>query len=242
MKVTDYDRVFIIGDIHGWHHPFRILLDAINPGPNDKIITLGDYVDRGPENPRVLETLISLWKSGLLIPLRGNHDQGMMEASLSEEQLLSWKYILQGESTLRSYGITTDTLAEFKAKIPEEHIHFLKNGLRNYVELDDFICVHGGVHPRVEMEEQPSWTLLWQRMQDHFLPHMSGKVICCGHSAVGPLPKIDVLGRAICVDTQMGVSPQGWLTAFDLNTGHFVQADRLGTVRHGDMEWPIQLH
>lgn len=239
IKVSDYGRVFIIGDIHGWNHPFQVLIDAINPGADDMIITLGDYVDRGPENPQVLDTLISLWNSGLLIPLRGNHDQAMMEASFSQEQLLSWRDRLLGESTLRTYGIATDTLAEFNEKVPREHIYFLRNCLRNYLELDQFICVHGGVHPRLEMKDQPSWTLQWKTFHKHCFPHISGKVLCCGHSAVGPIPKVDLLGRAVCVDTQMGISPDGWLTASELNTGKYIQVDRSATVRYGELDWPI---
>ncbi len=242
MKVSDYDRVFIIGDIHGWNHPLQVLIEAINPGPNDRIITLGDYVDRGPENPKVFDTLISLWNAGLLIPVRGNHDQGMMEASYSQEQLLSWRDQLLGESTLRSYGITTDTLAEFKDKVPKGHISFLRNCLRNYVELDGFICVHGGVHPRLPMKDQPSWTLQWKTFYKHVVPHASGKVLCCGHSAVGLIPKADLLGRAVCVDTQMGISPHGRLTALELNTGKYIQVDRSATVSYGGLDWPIGIN
>lgn len=241
MKVSDYKRVFVIGDIHGWYQPFRLLLETINPGPQDRLITLGDYVDRGPDNPLVLDTLISLYKSGLLIPLRGNHDQGMMEASLSQEQLLSWRDMLQGKSTMRSYGITTDTLREFKEKVPADHIHFIRHCLRNYFELDNFICVHAGIHPRVAMEDQASWTLHWKRFHEHVFSHISGKVLCCGHSAVGEFPKVDLLGRAVCVDTNMGVSDSGWLTALELNSGRFIQTDRSGAVRSSALDWPIQL-
>lgn len=240
MKVSDYNRVFVIGDIHGWNEPLQILLDQIKPTPADRLITLGDYVDRGPDNPQVLDTLIALYNAGLLIPLRGNHDQGMMEASYSMEQLWSWKNGLQGDTTLRSYGITSDTLTEFKEKVPKEHIHFLRNCLLNYFELDDFICVHAGVNPRVFMEDQQIYDLHWKRFHEHVFPHISGKVMLCGHSAVSFIPAIDEFGRAVCVDTRMGAHENGWLTAVELNTGNYIQVNRDGEVRsHQLLKWPI---
>lgn len=239
MRTRDYDRVFAIGDIHGWHKPLVNLISALSLGPNDRIITLGDYVDRGPDNPKVLDTVISLWNQGLLIPIRGNHDQGMMDAALSQEHLMSWRNMLQGDTTLRTYGLKRDTLSEFRQKVPKDHFLFLRQACRNWLELDEFICVHGGVECRLEMEDQPLYTLHWKRFHEHVYPHISDKVMVCGHSAVGKLPKVDKLGQAVCVDTGMGVSDEGWLTALDLNSGQFVQANRKGHIRTGELEWPI---
>ena len=42
-------RTLVIGDIHGCSKALRTLLDAVKPGPEDVLITLGDYVDRGPD-------------------------------------------------------------------------------------------------------------------------------------------------------------------------------------------------
>jgi hypothetical protein len=48
------------------------LLAAIEPRPSDLIVTLGDYVNRGPDSRGVLERLIALERECTLVPLLGN--------------------------------------------------------------------------------------------------------------------------------------------------------------------------
>lgn len=71
-------RILAIGDIHGCSIALDSLLAAVVPQPEDKIITLGDYVDRGPDTKGVIDRLIALHATGQLIPLRGNHEQIML--------------------------------------------------------------------------------------------------------------------------------------------------------------------
>lgn len=66
-------RVIAIGDIHGCSTALNTLLDKIAPDAADTLITLGDYVDRGPDTKGVLDTLIELQSFCYLVPLRGNH-------------------------------------------------------------------------------------------------------------------------------------------------------------------------
>ena len=73
-------RILAIGDIHGCSRAFDTLIDAVSPEPDDQIITLGDYVDRGPDSRGVLDRLVALHDGGRLIALRGNHDAMMLEA------------------------------------------------------------------------------------------------------------------------------------------------------------------
>ena len=74
-------RLLAISDIHGCSRAFDTLLDAVAPKPDDQIITLGDYVDRGPDSRGVLDRLVALHDTGRLIALRGNHDVMMLEAA-----------------------------------------------------------------------------------------------------------------------------------------------------------------
>ena len=43
-------RYLAIGDIHGYSEVLHRLLEVVEPAPDDQIITLGDYVDRGPNS------------------------------------------------------------------------------------------------------------------------------------------------------------------------------------------------
>ena len=48
-EVSMANRVIAIGDIHGCSVAFRQLIDLIQPGNDDTIVTLGDYINRGPD-------------------------------------------------------------------------------------------------------------------------------------------------------------------------------------------------
>ena len=67
-------RTIAIGDIHGCSAAFDAILEAIRPRPDDCIVTLGDYINRGPDSRGVIETLVKLKDHCLLVPLLGNHD------------------------------------------------------------------------------------------------------------------------------------------------------------------------
>ena len=69
-----------IGDIHGCLASLRTMLDVIQPTPDDLIVTLGDYVDRGPDSKGVIDDLLSLKKTHNFIHLMGNHEIQMIRA------------------------------------------------------------------------------------------------------------------------------------------------------------------
>ncbi|MDE3090807.1 MAG: metallophosphoesterase [Chloroflexota bacterium] len=48
-------RRLVIGDIHGCWNEFQELLDQAGLSDGDEIIALGNFVDRGPDSPRVLD-------------------------------------------------------------------------------------------------------------------------------------------------------------------------------------------
>ena len=50
-------RTLAIGDIHGCSRALDALLAAADPRPGDTLVTLGDYVDRGPDSAKVMEAL-----------------------------------------------------------------------------------------------------------------------------------------------------------------------------------------
>src|SRR5687767_10529601 len=98
-------RVLAIGDVHGCVAALDTLLTAVRPAADDVVVTLGDYVDRGPRSREVLERLIALASSCQLVPILGNHDQMMIDARSGDPDKQWW---LEDESfgalTLGSYG------------------------------------------------------------------------------------------------------------------------------------------
>ena len=69
-------RLIAIGDIHGCLAALLSILDAIKPTGEDTIVTLGDYIDRGPDSRGVIDCLIQIAIFDChLVPLLGNHDE-----------------------------------------------------------------------------------------------------------------------------------------------------------------------
>ena len=71
-------RTIAIGDIHGCLAALNTLIDAIQPQHDDTLVTVGDYVDRGPDSKGVLDRMLELEKMCNLVPLLGNHEEMML--------------------------------------------------------------------------------------------------------------------------------------------------------------------
>src|SRR3954447_7070997 len=126
-------RLFAIGDVHGCHRALDTLVENIGFQADDTLVTLGDYVDGGPDSRRVLELLISLRSQTNLISLIGNHEIMMLRAKENQAALLDWfKY--GGRATLASYNATAP------ADIPDSHWGFLRS-CRRYFETADYFFV-----------------------------------------------------------------------------------------------------
>ena len=53
-------RTLAIGDIHGCDAALKTLLEQVEPRSDDRMIFLGDYIDRGPASREVVESLLDL--------------------------------------------------------------------------------------------------------------------------------------------------------------------------------------
>ena len=97
-------RYLAIGDIHGCSQAFDQLLTVVQPQPEDVIITLGDYLNKGPDSKGVIERLIRLTKTHHLIPLKGNHELQLLQARNHHFQdSVELQYL--GIETLISYSV-----------------------------------------------------------------------------------------------------------------------------------------
>jgi serine/threonine protein phosphatase 1 len=68
-------RTVAIGDIHGCPDALTVLIDAVAPSPDDTVVLLGDYIDRGPDSRGVLVCLIDLARRCRLVR-RPRHNRG----------------------------------------------------------------------------------------------------------------------------------------------------------------------
>lgn len=220
-------RTLAIGDIHGCLRSLDALLGAVKLQANDLIVTLGDYVDRGPDSLGVMNRLIRLSKTHRLIALRGNHEQMMMEARESAGQLAVWREY-GGDAALKSYDVLED--GGNLADVPDEHWDFLDSYCRDWFETEKHLFVHAGVYPDLPMAEQPVYILRWEVFSEP-AAHESGKVWICGHTPQREgWPRS--VGHAICIDTGV-FKRRGWLTCLDVEKGWVWQSNEAGEVRVG---------
>jgi serine/threonine protein phosphatase 1 len=220
-----------VGDIHGCFAALETLAAAVPFAAEDLLVTLGDYVDRGPDSRAVVDWLIARWKLGRLIPLRGNHELIMLEARFSKGLENSW-LAFGGDATLASYG--PPGIDGRLDDVPPEHWEFFERSCRDYYETDTHFFVHASADPQLPLDRQPAQMLFWEKFADP-PPHISGKIMVCGHtSQKDGVPRN--LGHAVCIDTW--VYGDGWLTCLEPATGRFWQANQKRESRDGQLGPP----
>jgi serine/threonine protein phosphatase 1 len=216
-KIT---RLYAIGDIHGRLDLLDRLIDEIDRdakehGANSLTVTLGDYIDRGPDSRGVLDRLLSNPFPGDYVALKGNHE-ALLQAFLENPATgAQWRH-LGGLETLRSFGILVGPLMrgqnydqaaeQLRAALSPEHRKFLAS-LKTSLTVGRYFLCHAGIRPGVSLERQSEEDLLWIR--DEFLNSTMdfGKIVVHGHT---PTAKQQVLANRINLDT--GAFASGRLT------------------------------
>jgi serine/threonine protein phosphatase 1 len=221
-------RHVAVGDVHGCFKALTSLVEFVELRPDDVLVTLGDYVDRGPDSCAVLDWLIALRRRGKLVALRGNHEIMMLASRDSDEAMSTWKQC-GGDAALASYSPFGD--AGRLVDVPDAHWELLESTLA-YHETPTHFFVHANAYPDCPLAEQPDFMLYWEQF-DNPAPHESGKVMVCGHTPQKSGRPRSV-GHAICIDTW--ACGKGWLTALDVATGRYWQANQKGERRGGWLE------
>lgn len=218
-------RHLAIGDIHGCFDALTTLASFVGFRADDIIITLGDYVDRGPNTCAVLDWLIYFDKTHNLVPLRGNHEIMMLDSREKHDSFRDWMGC-GGEATLRSYSPFDGAAGEL-VDVPDSHWQFLNHKLVASYESASHFFVHANAHADIPIADQPAFLLYWQSFGNPDR-HESGKIMVCGHtSQKSGLPLTN--GNAICIDTWAYAS--GWLTCLDVDAETIWQANENGDTR-----------
>jgi serine/threonine protein phosphatase 1 len=238
-RVPEGRRVYAVGDIHGRADLLIRLLrelqedvDAGGFAGRPIIVFLGDYIDRGFQSREVIDVLRGdMLSSFETYFLKGNHEAAMLDF-LSDAAIGPQWAEYGGAETLVSYGVRPprpragreaweQASAELRARLPEEHRHFLTN-LDLSVRIGDYVFVHAGVRPDVDLDEQKEQDLLWIRDEFLYDRRPLGVVVVHGHTPA-TAPYAD--SRRIGVDT--GAYLSGRLTAVRL------QDDRVDFISTG---------
>mgnify|MGYP002780526387 CR=1 FL=1 len=219
-------RTLAIGDIHGASAALDALLAAVRPKAADRLVFLGDYVDRGPDSAGVLSRLVDMrWSLPNAVFLRGNHELMMMNARHDRGERKNWLSV-GGVQCLQSYG----NPGRFD-DIPAGHWFFLDRECVDSFETDTHLFVHANLDGERPLDEQTESMLFWEFLTGP-VRHFSGKTVVCGHTSQRSGDILD-LGDTVCIDTFAHGS--GWLTGLDVRTGEYWQANQRGDVRTGQL-------
>jgi serine/threonine protein phosphatase 1 len=193
-------RVLAIGDVHGCSFLLDDLLGWVAPAADDTVVTLGDYVDRGPDSAGVLALLQGTppVRGAQVVNLGGNHEQ-MMQAALdprADEQVVGFWLDNGGAATLESYAADPRDMRSWAA-VPRRDREWLTR-LRPSLALGGYVLTHAGVRPGVPLDAQDPMDLAWIR--EPFLSWRGGlgAVVVHGHT---PCDGPEVLDHRIGIDT-----------------------------------------
>ncbi|MEP7007064.1 MAG: metallophosphoesterase family protein [Sphingomonas bacterium] len=221
------ERIYAIGDVHGRLDLLEASLGQIDrhsatlpPADSVHVVLLGDLVDRGPDSAGVLRLAHEIQsRSGLLVVLKGNHEELMVRAIDGEPGVMRTWMKVGGAETLMSYGIDpamtdADIMPATKAlaqRVPRAIVDWLR-ALPLTAQSGDYLFCHAGIRPGVPLARQSREDLLWIREEFLRDERDHGVVVVHGHSVS---PEVDVRANRIGIDT--GAYRTGILTALFLD-------------------------
>jgi serine/threonine protein phosphatase 1 len=237
-------RTFAVGDIHGDLEALDLLFSRLPElAPDDTVVFLGDYVDRGPNSAGVVAWVRSFMRMSpaRVVCLRGNHEDAWLQ--VVEE---GWPEFIMPRGNgclecLRSFTGRTipledevPTYEEYEEMfdgrfLPKDVVEWMRD-LPFFYEDDHAIYVHAGIrrtggtfpHPR---DIEPKRALLWLRDRD-FFENYSGKLVVFGHTTTRTMPQelstytpddpTDMWAGPGCVGLDTACGKGGFLTALEL--------------------------
>jgi serine/threonine protein phosphatase 1 len=161
---------WVIPDIHGCIKTLRSLINSLSLSSDDRLFFLGDYVNKGPSSDQVLDYLMELKKNMIIYTLRGNHEQMILD--FSGMSTYEFEYHLNG---LNSTNLTGEDF-----KLRKEYKKFLQT-LPYYIELPEFLLVHGGFDFSIENPFTAYERMIWIRNMKTVPQRMKNKRVIHGH-------------------------------------------------------------
>jgi serine/threonine protein phosphatase 1 len=209
-------RIIAIGDIHGCHQEFSELLERLELTKEDRLVLVGDLVNRGPDSCKVID----LARQHRAISLLGNH----------ELRLLNYR-----KNRISAENINRETDADTYRKLRAEDWAYLESMRLTYCNEElNTVFAHGGFLPdqpwqrqtadivtriqsinkegrackRADAPDAPAWADLWN----------GPPFVVYGHT---PRTEVYRLKWSVGIDTACCMG--GSLTAYILPEKRFVQ-------------------
>lgn len=220
-------RAYVVGDIHGRLDLLEELLAKIQrdlarrPARRTHLVFVGDLIDRGPSSAQVIERLRTYRHHGVRpMFLLGNHEEVLLRILKGEAELITKWRSFGGAECLASYGVDPggiasqsdeEALATVRSAIPAKHVEFL-NSFADSCRFGDYLFVHAGIRPGIELGQQRQTDLRWIREPFLFDQTDHGFVVVHGHTICS---EVEEFPNRIGIDT--GAYRTGVLTALAID-------------------------
>jgi serine/threonine protein phosphatase 1 len=191
-------RLFAISDIHGCYDTFNtLLINHIGLKKSDRLILLGDYIDRGEKSKEVIDLIIDLIDSGFNItPLMGNHEEMLIDTWKNSEMMPLW-LLNSGITTLESFRIHDIQ------QVDKKYLDFFLK-LKYYEKVGNFLFVHAGFNDFSPDPFSDIHGMIWECRTFYENPQLRNKTIIHGHRPKLPemiLKLINEKSKVIPIDT-----------------------------------------
>ncbi len=221
---------YTIGDIHGNSAELEKLLAFIKPQPQDRLIFLGDYLDKNSGTKRTIDLLRQLAEAHDCVLIKGNHDYVWEKYLLGHE--------LQRRDFLLKYG-GLETLKEFSPEaerlLLEDNVDAISGFLKGYLDLlprmqdyavvGSYLALHAGI-----TDEQMDSTALVFGEPNYFLrperiptdrKYLGKYTLVAGHTHLSPEP-VKLPGY---INIDLGAGYGKYLGAFCPETSQVIRSD-----------------
>jgi len=140
----DMKRTIIIGDVHGCLKELNALLDRLMPfHPGDRVISLGDMLDKGPDSVGVVRRLMGIGTELVL----GNHEEKLLRYLAHEKRIADFR-AANPKSQAPKNPMEPGKLQSYLDAFTAEELDYLASA-KTYIDLvrHNAIVVHGGIAP-----------------------------------------------------------------------------------------------
>ncbi len=184
--------LYAVGDIHGELSKLDRLIESLPLADGDKLVFLGDYVDRGPDPAGVVSRLLELRERFSCVFLLGNHESMFLDfLGWKDEAYFGGDAFLPngGDRTLASYGyFEAEDPDPRNFRLPPDHEQFYRELALSHLE-GDYLFVHAGLSRRSLAENDIAYALRRARVEDVLwtrstgdTPHRLGVTVVYGHT------------------------------------------------------------
>ena len=188
INENDYNRIFVMSDIHGQYDLFLKMLDKIKLKREDLLVIIGDICDRGKKSYEIYMKCMKMRK--LVYNLKfilGNHEDMLLEDLENDYPI---RYETEYSVFRNSKYFENKDMKDWHEENFLEEIEWLVKWLKNcplIISGNENIFVHAGLDLKKVLEKQEKETVLWTReefwlMENVELEEYKGKNIYFGHT------------------------------------------------------------